>query len=314
MEQLAKDSIRARVRLALDETGLNESESDIVLDGEEYDDAELDAITDGKMLEALRYVYSVADASLVPWSEKRVLVFSQVHTFDGFIEDAPVQSVGVLQVPEAIFFDAERGEFVARIGMLYYNVWTSLGSERYISPSSKDCFLDTTTGNYYVYSEGKLEEVTAPLFMDSTFVPGYQVVTASFSDSEVWRWHAAGLRSWKFLIACESAVEVSSPDFSMLSNPYTTGTVERPKVATSHTAAGVNILFFSASPDGDEVILYYIPSPSFSDDKLSVGEKLVDAFIYYLSGLVCQVLGDERQQGFFQQAAELMGRATEKQQ
>lgn len=223
-----KSRIKSRVRLILDEQAINEAQfapEDLV----EADDVALDSIIEEKAEEAIRYVYSVADASLLPWLT---------------------------------------------------------------SPLPSDTEVTWNTNG---------------------LVSGYKVGIVSIRTSSVWRWNAARLGSWPRFVARDEAVDISSPEFAKLLDKYCTGTWERPVIGVEYGNDDDTLYMFSAknTEETDTFTIQYLPKPAFDNDSLTIGERVEDAFIYYLSGLVCQVLGDDRQEGLFQQAAELMGKTQE---
>jgi len=117
--------------------------------------------------------------------------------------------------------------------------------------------------------------------------------------------------SWPRRIIDEEIIHSGEAGYSMLSDKYATGTRERPKVGQD----GDDELFLYSKGDGDDkghVKYLLFPTWEASDNGggeiVEVCRKVVDAFFYYLAGLTCMTLGDERQGGFFQQAAELMGK------
>lgn len=267
MISISKQEIRRRVRLLLDEVGLNDSE--LVADTDS-DDSELDVIIDGKSEEALRYVYLNADGSLVPW----------VHFESG------INSGG----------DSSSGETTSQESADETEESTTEAEEPTVEPE---------------------EPVVEPVIVraDTGYVAPYIVARIIFAPDAVWRWANAGFSSWGRLFSPDDVIELSSPRAALLRDRFSTGTWERPSAAIRRSSAGRGesneLLLFSAKGDVDKVMIDYVAKPTFSGDALSVGERVEDAFIYYLSGLVCMTLGDERQQGFFQQATELMGKTKE---
>ena len=156
--------------------------------------------------------------------------------------------------------------------------------------------------------------------VDPGYVSPYSVVRLSFDMTTVWRWSGVGLSSWGRLFTPDDVLEMASAEASKLRDKHSTGTWERPYAAvrpvTVSDKPGTELMLFSAkNAEGgtgqDTVELDYVSKPAYAGDVLQVGTRLVDAFYYYLAGLVCMTLGDERQKGFFQQAAELMGKKTE---
>lgn len=331
MVALDKDTIKSRVRLTIDEAALNESESIL-----EADDMQLDSIIEDKAEEALRYVYSVADASLMPWSMLEGIGAKEVYPFDGVI----FGSINIIDEgyagssPIKILFSQRDHCFVASpdtgtpfVLNEYYKSWPNEG-EMYSTPVD-DCLYvykdsdDVKHKYHYVEATGTLDgDNTGWQTVETSVssVPPYNVFELGFGFGEVWRWNYVRLASWKQTISPSEAIDVNSPAFATLLDKFSTGTWERPKVAVDYQDDGTIFLLFTMKGNLDQVSLSYVSRPAWRTeqetvgndtvdvDYLDVGDKLEDAFIYYLSGLVCQVLGDERQQGLFQQATELMGK------
>lgn len=160
--------------------------------------------------------------------------------------------------------------------------------------------------------------------VDTGYVSPYSVVRLFLGMTTVWRWSGVGLSSWGRLFTPDDVLDMASAEVSKLRDKHSTGTWERPYVAVRPSGFAVTVngepstelmLFSAKNADGgtgqDTVELDYVSKPAYVGDVLQVGTHLVDAFYYYLAGLVCMTLGDERQKGFFQQAAELMGKKTE---
>ena len=247
MVTLSISDLKARVRLMLDEQGINEGEfAEETYNAGEHDESYLDNIIDGKAVEALRYVYLNADASLVPWESLTA------NGLAGYVDE----------------FSAAR-----------------------------------------VYEGGPLR---------------YYL---SFSASAVLRWLSVKIEGWSRMVPCEEAIEVNSPQYAMLSDKYCTGTPERPRVAIEHYYAGSSSMMYTklylySTPYTESTLpsytLRFVTAPDYETTQTSkllrVDDRLEDAFFYYLAGLTCMVLGDDRQEGFFQQAAELMGKTVNNEQ
>lgn len=325
MEQLTKSQIQEKVRLLMDEQGLNESEfSAFETNDEEHDDSRLDEIIEGKALEALRYVYQNADEALVPWKKFTSTVYAKILPFDGFVNDVDIIQTGATLTPIGIFYDSPNNYFVAQIlspstSPRYYTTW--LDGEDYMNPSPDYLYHDTSADKYYAYKGSAFVEVTESGIVvenDNSFVTGYTAMHVSFGVATVWRWRAVGLSSWNRMVPLSDAIDISTQEYAMLHNPLCTGTWERPRVGLDYSSNGeTKLTLLSQKENSDKVVMDFVEKPEWKSDAgsteeqyLIIGDKLVDAFLYYLAGLTCMILGDERQGGFFQQSAELMGKIT----
>lgn len=144
---------------------------------------------------------------------------------------------------------------------------------------------------------------------DDTIVPPY--VTGVFQLPATYlRVCHAGCASWPRRVSGDEIILYMEPGYSKLRDKFSTGTWERPKVGMRDD---LTLDLFSMKDSDDTATVNYLSQPTWTNNSLSVCNKVEDAFYYYLAGLVCMVLGDERQQGFFQQAAELMGKTTNNQ-
>lgn len=325
MLTLSKETIVTRVRLLMDEQGVNESEfSAFETGGTEHDESRLDTIIEDKTLEALRYVYQNADESLVPW-EKYADARQGGMPFDGFVEGVEVEATGTIETPNSIHFDSVGGYFVGEIRQLsssplYYRVWPD--GDKYVNPQPSYFYRVTVGGKHYAYRGGNLVEIDEDIKVktDDDFVAGYTAVLVTFNVSAVWRWRLVGLSSWTRMVSLSDAVDISESEYAMLKDPLCTGTWERPRVGLDYSSDGeTRLTLLSQKTEDDTVVMDYVRMPVWettatesqqTEQCVNVGEKLEDAFLYYLAGLTCMVLGDERQGGFFQQAAELMGKET----
>lgn len=328
MATLSKSDIQAKVRQIIDEAALNESESIL-----EADDTQLDDLIEGRAEEALRYIYSVADESLVPWSQLECIGAKNEYPFDGVISS----SITIIQQsysgssPLKIFFSQVNHCFVASpdsgtpfIENEFYINWSSKG-EMYSTPQTGCLYVYTDQNmvkhRYYYNADDETLDGDDSGWQGiytsviSGMVPPYNVFETSFTFKEVWRWNYISLNSWRQHISPSEAIDKSSPEASTLYDKFSTGTWERPKVLVDYKDDGIVFQLFSMKNTLEYVLLSYVPQPEwFTEDEvdyLTVGDKLVDAFYYYLAGLVCMTLGDERQQGLFQQATELMGKTIE---
>lgn len=332
MATLSKDTIKARVRLFLDEQATNEAVF-LTDDGEEFDDVGLDSIIEGKAEEALRYIYSVADASLMPWSTLEGIGAKDEYGFDGLAPAGiTIQSTEYVGNISSIQFSQANHCFVAVIGpATYYRTWSTTGVDysMYLEPET-DCLYVYTDGNnvkhrYYYNAEAETLDgddtawQSMNTYVDSTSVPPYNIFVINSSFGEVWRWNYVRLTSWARGVSPSEAIDVNSPEAATFFDKFSTGTWERPKVSVDYQYDSTLFWLASMKQNLERVVLSCVSRPAWRTeqetigndtvdvDYLDVGDKLVDAFYYYLAGLVCQVLGDARQQGFFQEAAELSG-------
>lgn len=315
MATLNKKSIKSRVRLLMDEVGLNESEF-AAIDENEHDDSELDTLIEGKAEEAIQYVYSAADASLLPWKQFTGPSYTGVYDFAGF-EDIDASSFESQSVssPGEIYFNTRTGSFITIVDGLVYNSWGGGTMENYVNLTPDRLYFDNNDGLFYFYADGRLrqEPYGFQVTRDRGFVDDHIVVWASASIDTVWRWDGVRLSGWNRYVSEAEARDVTLQSFAELSNPYCTGTRERPRVSIEHRENNLTWGLFCARHEDDTFQIRYLSKPVYVDNTLTMGEKVVEAFIYYLAGLVCMTLGDKRQQGFFQQAAELMGKKTDNQ-
>lgn len=308
----------------MDEVGLNDGEF-AAIDETEHDDTEIDGLIESKAEEALRYVYNVADESLVPWSQLEFPEAKYEYKFDGLApEEITIQDTGYSGDIAAILFSQENHCFVAVPRGLgeptYYRIWNTAGVDysMYLEPRTDCLYAYTEEGvTHKYYYNANAMTLDGPIFTSviSSQDFRYNVFETRFTFEDVWRWNYIRLSSWRRSISSSEAIDVNSPAGAMLYDEFCTGTWERPKVGIDYQDDGTVFYLFSMKGDLEYAILSYIPKPSWyteeQEEKLAVGDKLVDAFYYYLAGLVCMTLGDERQQGFFQQAAELMGKKNE---
>lgn len=246
MATLNKTDIKAKVRLMLDEQGVNEGEfAEVAANQGERDESYLDNIIENKAEEAAQFVYLNADASLMPWQN--------------------------------------------------------------------------ATGTAAV------TDVVTSFNVSSAYASGPDVYQLTLSPSGVWRWKSVGIGGWSRMVSREEAIDEESPEFAMLSDKYCTGTPERPRVGIRKGTNEADILMLYSTPHvtplEKDFRLLYVSKPVFvtttesqTTTTLTIGDRLVDAFYYYLAGLTCMVLGDDRQEGFFQQAAELMGKTVNNEQ
>lgn len=331
----------------MDEQGVNESEfSAFETDEEEHDDTRLDTIIEDKTLEALRYVYQNADESLVPWEKFNALVIEGPYPFSEF-EEEEVQLEQTLEgAPDYVRFSTFYHKFLGckSVGghLEYYPSWTvgvDADPDKYIYPDPRYLYYSTSDDKYYTWENGELIEYTGDtdgagivagtgntdeagiaIEVDNDFVDGYTAVRVSFDVSVVWRWRLVGLSSWTRMVSLSESIDISEPAYAMLHDPLCTGTWERPRVGLDYSSNGeTRLTLLSQKDTSDTVVMDYVRMPVWettatesqqTEQYVNVGEKLEDAFLYYLAGLTCMVLGDERQGGFFQQAAELMGKET----
>lgn len=109
-------------------------------------------------------------------------------------------------------------------------------------------------------------------------------------------------------------------EYSMQKNYLTIATPERPLVflgrhldLIGEDEQGYCVELYSVrNPQDAYYRVGYLNEPELSNDKLKVCDKLVDAFIYYLSGLVLLVLNDAHADDCFNMSNVLMGVTAQK--
>lgn len=100
-------------------------------------------------------------------------------------------------------------------------------------------------------------------------------------------------------------VDSSTPDYAMLGDDIAGGTIYDPKVGVRYGASGaVEITLSPSQPGGAS----YVSSNALRGEVLALeNEVLRGALRHYVAGLVCQSLGDNRSEDFFEIALATMG-------
>ena len=118
----------------------------------------------------------------------------------------------------------------------------------------------------------------------------------------------ARFESWVMFLS--DPIYWDDAEYSMLKDPYATGTPERPKLAMVPYPTRT-LELYKANNDEDSIQVGIMTEPSIineeGEEKVSVSEKLVQALIYYIAGLTLLTYKDEHADSMFNQALVLMG-------
>lgn len=181
----------------------------------------------------------------------------------------------------------------------------------------------------------------AEMLVPDKVITGYEVeevngitVGKMYLPSTFMRLVSATAQGWTSTV--ETAVSSTSPEWKSLFDPYVSGGLDNPKVGirraliteiNSNTNDTLSIGSFVAflvcvilnMDDEDErpwAELNYMELPSWKkelepastkEEWIEVSPLVVDAFYYYLTGLVLSTLNDDRSQGMVSQALALIG-------
>lgn len=118
----------------------------------------------------------------------------------------------------------------------------------------------------------------------------------------------ARFASWPLFLS--EPIYWNDAEYATLSNPYSTGTWERPKIAmTIHD--GKTLELYSAKSEDDAIQVGYLTEPvsevSDEGESIEVSAKLERALIYYIAGLTLLTYNEQRADDFFNQAMVMMG-------
>lgn len=122
----------------------------------------------------------------------------------------------------------------------------------------------------------------------------------------------ARFRSWPLFLS--EPIYWNDKEYATLSNPYATGTWERPKIAmTIHDGKVLELYCAKDGQDMVEVGIITEPIIETSEEneelveQVYVSDKLERALIYYIAGLTLLTYNEQRADDFFNQAMVMMG-------
>lgn len=124
----------------------------------------------------------------------------------------------------------------------------------------------------------------------------------------------ARFSSWPLFL--HEPIYWNDKEYATLSNPYATGTWERPKIAmTIHN--GKTLELYKAKDDTDVIEVGILTEPAITTteelgEQIFVSEKLERALIYYIAGLTLLTYNEQRADNFFNMAMVMMGVDTTK--
>lgn len=118
----------------------------------------------------------------------------------------------------------------------------------------------------------------------------------------------ARFASWVMFLS--EPIYWDDPEYSMLKDPYATGTPERPKLAMVPYPK-LTLELYKAKDRNDSIQVGIMTEPSIinedGEEKVSVSDRLVQALVYYIAGLTLLTYKDEHADSMFNQALVLMG-------
>ena len=273
MKQLTEADIKGKVRLAINEAQLNEAE--FLYDA---DDAELDALIREKTLEALRFVHGHADASLLDSDRVIDTLFAENQT----VEVGENLSATILGIGE----EGQRQGVLVVLPDYYRLVRAKLLSWKKIFTDSDLCDDSEYVKQNDKYAQGTWERPALFLIKKN------------------------GQYQLEFYCAREEFEE--GIELEYLSVPAVHSRIDDDEDEDDDD---------DVDDDGGDVF----PTPSDDDDGGSgeepvpepvyyyeISDKLEDALIYYLAGLVLLTLNDPHADSMFNLATTQMGIQTEK--
>lgn len=113
----------------------------------------------------------------------------------------------------------------------------------------------------------------------------------------------ARLSSWPLFIS--DPIYWNDKEYATLSDPYATGTWERPKLALT-MRPGKTLELYKARTVSDSFEIGIVTNEDVTDS-LDISPKLKKALIYYISGLTLLTYRDQHADSMFNQALVLMG-------
>lgn len=136
------------------------------------------------------------------------------------------------------------------------------------------------------------------------------ITTGAANITGVMRLVRATNSNWKRDVT--EFIDKGSKDYTMFAETESAGTNYSPKVAYGYT--GDTNVSLVASPPAGTTYVYYVSATAVTSNELNVTGTLLQAAVrHYLAGLVCQSLGDDRADNFFQIARIYMGVSDDRQ-
>lgn len=206
------------------------------------------------------------------------------------------ESESIIDVDDPELDSLIEGKAIEALRFVHGNAETSL-----LSPSTEVSAAPSEEQGSVVHA---LTSVSSPFDAEKSYTP----VRVDMTD--YLRLVSAYVEGWSRKVTDYS--DLDSEDYAMQGRYYTMGTPERPKVFVDRmlSSGGYSCLLYSASASDKTVTVKYMTEPVWSGtntDELAVSDKLVDAFIYYLAGLVLMVRNDSHADDYFNQANIQMG-------
>lgn len=121
----------------------------------------------------------------------------------------------------------------------------------------------------------------------------------------------ARFSSWPLYLSSEQIIYWNETEYATLSDPYATGTWERPKIAMVLNP-GRTLQMYKAKTAEDNAEVGILTEPVINEDEdgeesIDISPKLLQALIYYISGLTLLTYKDEHADSMFNQAMALAG-------
>lgn len=115
----------------------------------------------------------------------------------------------------------------------------------------------------------------------------------------------ARFSSWPLFLS--EPIYWNDKEYATLSDPYATGTWERPKIAmTMHKKRTLEL--YKAKDEKDEIEVGIIIEPVLTEEgEVNISEKLYIALVYYIAGLTLLTYNDPHADDMINQALVLMG-------
>lgn len=181
---------------------------------------------------------------------------------------------------------------------------------RYVHGNADWSLLEPDTTYFYKEPEEPTEEPEEPT-ADNISIKnnvGKVILPTNFM-----RLCYARFSSWPLFLS--EPIYWNEKEYATLSNSYSTGTWERPKIAmTIHN--GKTLELYKAKDAKDEIQVGILTEPSISvndeGEMVFVSKKLERALIYYIAGLTLLTYNEQRADDFFNQAMVMMGVNTAK--
>lgn len=121
----------------------------------------------------------------------------------------------------------------------------------------------------------------------------------------------ARFSSWPLYLSSEQIIYWNETEYATLSDPYATGTWERPKIAMVLTPSRT-LQLYKAKTLKDTAVVGILTEPAITTDaagkeSFDISPKLLQALIYYISGLTLLTYKDQHADSMFNQAMVLAG-------